>query len=239
MLPLSQPIMIGKRLVGLMIVGGALALTTAGCTASQKKSVAKAAVKTMPAEDRRETFEATARLLDENPALTKEAYDVMKKHPQTMTRLMELAMTDLENPEDAKNMAEMMSKHPAALEQTLRAMADAASHSPEARQAINRGIAAKAPVMVDIITDDQQALAKSLSAGMTVIEKKPKAKANVQSAVRANRAQIIAFVKNDKELAKELTEELIREAVKDKPTLEKMLRATGAIDDDADKAKKK
>jgi hypothetical protein len=220
--------------IGLPVVllATTLALTSVGCTASQKKSVAKAAVKTMPAEDRRETFEATARLLDENPPLTREAYDVMKKHPQTMTRLMEMAMTDLENPEDAKNMAEMMSKHPAALEQTLKAMADAAAQSPEARAAINRGIAAKAPVMVDIVTDDPQAISKSLAAGMKVLEKKPKAKANVLAGVRANRAQIIAFVKNDKELAKEMTEELLREAVKDKPTLEKMLRATGAIDDD-------
>ena len=73
---------------------------------------------------------------------------------------------------------------------------------------------------------------------MTVIEKKPRARDNLLAATRKERQRIIAFVKSDPELAKEMTEELVREAVKDKPALDKLLRATGAIDDDPPSAAK-
>ena len=50
-------------LVGLAL-GGAVS-----CTTGAKKDVAKTALDAMPADERLETFEATARVLDERPEL--------------------------------------------------------------------------------------------------------------------------------------------------------------------------
>jgi len=223
----------------LVLVACSMAVSVmGGCTVAQKKSVAKVAVNNMSAEDRRESFEATARLLDENPGLGDEAYAVMKKHPKAMAHLIDIAAKDLENPEIAKFTASVIVKQPGGLQAGLEAIVDASMNEPPARAAINRGAAAKATQMVEIVSDDPQAMAKMVGGGMKVIATKPKAKVNALIAVHANRKSIIELVKNDKELAKEMTEVLLREAVKDKPALEKLLRATGAIDDDgAAKAK--
>ena len=49
--------------------------------------------------------------------------------------------------------------------------------------------------------------------------------------MQKNRGRILAFVKEDPALTKELGEQVVREMVKDKPVLEKALRAAKVIDD--------
>ena len=54
----------------------------------------------------------------------------------------------------------------------------------------------------------------------------------VLEAVRKDRARIVDFLRDHKELVKEMAERLLREMVADKPALEKLLRAVNVIDDD-------
>ncbi len=210
-----------------------------GCTTEGKKDVAKSALHTMSTEDRRETFEATARILDEQPQLVDELYATVRRHPKTMHRFLQNTAPDLSDPALASDMGELLSHEPASIEQTLISATDAIAKEPKARMAMDRALAKRAEKTVDILTDDPNALSRLVGAAFVVLEKKPRARENVASAVSKNREKIIAFVKSDPELAKALTEELLKEAVKDKPTLDKLLRAAGVVDDVPAKEKAK
>jgi hypothetical protein len=210
-----------------------LALAAAfGCGTEGKKTIAKSAIESMGPEERRESFEATVRMLDEKPALIDEVYSVVRTHPATMHRFIANASRDLKDPGLANMTAELLAKEPASVEQTMIASLDAVAKQPEARRAMRRAMVQRAGKAVDILTDDPETLGRVLAASMTIVEEKPLARDNVLRAVRQQRRGIIAFVKSDPELSKEMTEELLREAVKDKPALDKLLRATGVIDED-------
>lgn len=171
-------------------------------------------------------------MLDEEPKLVDELYSVVRAHPSTMHRFLRNASRDLKEPELAQMTAELLAKHPASVEETLIASIDAIAKEPNARLAMDRAIARRAEKAVDILTDDASTLGRIVAASTVIVERKSRARENVLRAAREQRHSIIAFVKSDPELAKEMTEELLRQAVKDKPALEKVLRATGAIDDD-------
>ncbi|MDF2697358.1 MAG: hypothetical protein K0S65_5741 [Labilithrix sp.] len=218
-------------------LGVALTLTQ-GCSTEGKKDIARSALESMGPEERRESFEATARVLDEQPALVDELYAVVRQHRPTMFRFLTNASRDLREPWLADMTAERLVEHPDSVERTLLSATDAIAREPKARKAMNRAVAQRADKTVDILTDDPDTLARVLAASLATIERKPRARENVLAAARQERQRIIAFVKSDPELSKELTEELLREAVKDKPALEKLLRATGAIDEDAPAPKK-
>jgi hypothetical protein len=230
----------GRRWVSRLVIAAALSAVALGCTTAGKKEVAKSAIESLSPKERRDSIEATARLLDENPQLVDELYSVVRHHPATMHRFLENAAPDLKEPWLSKAVAEVIVGHPESLEQTLVVVTDAVAREPKARAAINRGLARRAGTMVDIATDDRDALGPVVGAMLAIVEKKPSARRNILTAVRQERRRILAVIKNDPELVKELAEEFLREAVKDKPALEKMLRAAGVIDDDGrSKAKAK
>jgi hypothetical protein len=207
-------------------------VATFGCSTEGKKNVVKSATESMTPEERRDTFEATARMLDEKPQLVDELYSVLHAHPATMQRFLANASRDLKEPWLASMTAELLAREPASVEQTLIASIDAIAKRPEARSAMRRAISRRASKTVDILTDDPNTLGGLLAASAKMVEEKPLARDNVLRAVQQQRRGILAFVKSDPELMKEMTEELLREAVKDKPALDKLLRATGAIDED-------
>jgi hypothetical protein len=227
-----------RAVASVALVTAALALSL-GCSTEGKKDVAKSALKSMGPDERRESFEATARMLDEEPRLVDELYAVVREHRPTMHRFLWNASRDLKEAWLADMTAELLAQHPESVEQVLISATDAIAKEPRARMAMDRAIAKRGEKTVDILTDDANTLARVLSASMAVIERKPRARDNVLSAARKERQRIIAFVKSDPELSKEMTEELLREVVKDKPALDKLLRATGAIDEDAPSSKAK
>lgn len=181
----------------------------AACGVTPKKEVAHAALSTMSTEDRRETFEATVRVLDEKPELVDEFYVVAKQHPVTFTRFIANTARDLHEPEMAKITGEHLARHPDSLERTLVATTDAIVPRPDARSAMTRAMSARAKRTVDILTDDPDTLARILTATLEALEKKPAARTAAIAAVRKNRAQIVSLVKNDPELSKEIAEELV------------------------------
>lgn len=216
------------RTVTGMMVAAAIAVA---CGVGTKQEVAKTTLTSMSDSERRETFEATARVLDEHPELVDELYAVTRRHEATMRRFLANTSRDLHDPGLATATAELLAEHPDSVEQTMVRTTDAVAKNEASRHAMSRAIASRADETVDILTDDTEALSRVLTASLETLEKKPKARGAALVAVRKNRRRIVAFVKNDPALAKEMTEELLRALVEDEPALAKALEAIGVIDD--------
>lgn len=202
----------------------------AGCGVHEDKAVVKAAVDTSSKQQRHDSYEATAQLLDEKPELVDELYAVMRNHPKTMEAFLKDASGDLEQKWLAKAAGEYVAEHPPALEVVMGLSVPAIEQRPAARTAMNRALTTHAAQTADILTDDPQALAAMVKALLLVTEKKPAARKNLVKAVHEDRQAIVALVKEDKELTKAIAGDLLKEMIKDKPALEKALAATGAFD---------
>ena len=208
-----------------LVLAACLGAALSACSIGQKKQAAESAFDAMSEQERLETFEAMARLLDENPAMVDRMYGVVRRHRPMMDRFLDNAANDLQDPELAWRTAERLAARPAALVVTLRAATDAVAKVPEARVAMNRAIRDRAETMTDILTDDDQTVGRMLEVALRVLAKKPRARQSALLAVRAHRGELLAFVKEDKQLAKAMTKELVSEAVEDKPLLQKVLRS--------------
>jgi hypothetical protein len=218
-----------------LTAGLALGVTlgmAASCTTGGKKEAAKTALDAMPRQERIDTFEATARLLDEHPDLVDEFYSVARHHGPMLDRFFFNAAKDLKE----RPMAELAAKHlvenPEAVEQVMATSADYIVHVPAARAAMNRAMTSRAEEVSDILTGDPATMARVVEANLLLLEKKPQARRSALIAIRKNRQRVLALMKNDPELTKEMGEEILREVVKDKPALEKALRAAKVIDED-------
>jgi hypothetical protein len=210
-----------------------LALTpvlAAACGVHTDKAIAKAAIDTSTESQRKKGFEATAQLLDERPELVDELYGVMRLHPPALDRFLAFASTDLDQKWISKNMAGYLAKNPAGVEEMLDASIPAVEKEPKARAAMNRALAKHADQTADILSDDPHALGGIIASLLTMTQKKPSARKNMLIAMHEDRDAIVTFVKEDKPLARAIAVEVLRESVKDKPTLEKILAATGALD---------
>lgn len=218
---------------GAMIAGltlGVAAASAMGCTTGAKKDVAKTALDKMPRDERLETFEATARILDERPDLVDELYANVRNHRPTMDRFFANASKDLAQRPLAEIAAKHLVENPEALEQVMSTSLDYVVRVPAARAALNRAMTSRAEEATEILTDSPQTLARVLDSALSTLEQKPQARRAALLAVRKDRKRILAFVKQDPELMKEMAEEVVREAVKDKPAVEKALRAAKVID---------
>ena len=208
-----------------------------GCTTGTKQKAAETALTAMDQRRREDHFEATARVLDAHPEMVDEFYAVARRHPSMLQRFMTNTARDLKEKPMATMNGEELVKNPESLEQVLFTTTEQASPNREARAAIDRAMARGAERSVDIVTDDPTTLSRMLEASLTILPKKPAARRAVLVAVRKNRAHILELMKQDKELVKEVGEELVRELVKDKPSAEKVLRAASIIDDKKDERK--
>ena len=91
----------------------------------------------------------------------------------------------------------------------LVATTDAVTPVKDARKSMSKAIGERANKTVDVLTDDSDALARVLTASLEALDQKPRARTAVIAAVRKNRARIVALVKDDPELSKEIAEELV------------------------------
>ncbi len=215
-------------------VGFALGVAVAGsaaCGTGTKKEVAKTALDAMPKKERLDSFEATSRVLDEHPEFVDEFYAEARHHPPLFDRFIMNAARDLKNKEYAEITAKHLVANPDSVEQVLVTSMDYIAKAPSARAAMNRAMISRAEEAVDIITDDPATVGRMVEAGLLVVEKKPQARRSTVLAVQKNRGRILAFVKEDPALTKELGEQVVRELVKDKPAAEQALRAAKIIND--------
>lgn len=218
---------------------GALLSAFVACSTTQKKDMTKTALDAMSPSERHDTIEASLRVFDERPELVDELYATTRRHPKTMHRFLENTARDLANEDLARPTAELLAANPPALEEMFTLSPDYIFDFPAARAAMDRAMASRAPKIVDILFDDPNALSRITAAILTSVQTKPRAKSALLASVKANRKAILSFVENDPELLRELAEPVLRELAKDKPVLDKALRAAKVIDDDDDQKRKR
>jgi hypothetical protein len=216
--------------VGLLL-GSALAASVA-CSTGGKEKVTKTALDAMSKTQRLEEFEATARVLDQHPELVDEFYAAARSHKPLLERFNANFVNDLHDRAMAETNAKYLVNRPDALEQVQITTIDYIRENPAARAALDRAMIARAEQTTEILTDSPEAVSRMLDASLDVLERKPSARRAALVAVRKNRARLLAFAKEDPGLMKDMTEEVVKELVKDKPVVEKALRAAKVIDDD-------
>jgi len=150
------------------------ALLLCGCGVGAKKDAIATALDADGS--RAEYFEATLRVLDENPAYVDELFRQARKHPRTLERFLASAAANLHEEELARMTARSLAKSPAAMRQVIIQTMDAVKNDRAARLALARAMAARREVIVDVLTDDVGATASMLDATIDALADKPEAR---------------------------------------------------------------
>jgi hypothetical protein len=122
-------------------VGVAGVCLLAACNSIGLKS-AVIAKTTRGDEQRRETFEATLRVLDEHPEYVDEFFALAQEHPATLDRFIGNAAGHLDQKPLAKLTAGHLVENPKGLQEILEQTLDAAK-TPQSQAAISRAIGAR------------------------------------------------------------------------------------------------
>jgi hypothetical protein len=141
-----------------------LAVATAllACSASQKQAAVETAVD--DPDRRRETFEATLRMLDRHPEYVDEFFQQALAHPATLDRFVKDTVARLDERELATKVAAELAARPASLHRILVETLDAAAPRPDAQAAIGRAIADRPVQAARAISSRPEAVAKVTSA---------------------------------------------------------------------------
>lgn len=146
-----------------VITAGALALA---CTVPQKKTAVAASLD--DPERRRESFEATLRLLDEHPEYVDEFFRLaLERHPATLGRFLQNSARTLDDSEQlAEWTAVELVQEPRSLHRILVETLDAAADRQPARAAIARAIGDRPALAARALAEEPEvafAVTKELS----------------------------------------------------------------------------
>lgn len=155
-----------------------------GCGAGAQKPAIDTALDND--ELRRESFEATLRVLDENPTYVDEFLMAAKKHPATLDRFLRSTARELRSDEFSRFAAERLVSDPEGLRQTLVACLDAASDDPAALRAISEAMAARAQVSAIVVVQSDASIRGNLRALLQEVQKNPEARQSFLVAVSEN-----------------------------------------------------
>jgi hypothetical protein len=194
------------------------------CTATAKQQGIDKVLGAMSTDQRRESFQETAVVLDEHPDWIDQFYEVARRHPALMKRFLTRATHDLKEPELAKMTAELLSDEPESLEQVLVKTVDASKSKKQARLAIDRAVAARAEPMSDVLTDSPATIEAITKGFLTVAAHKPAAKESLERAIEGQSARIVEFAANDPALMSSMTRSLLLASARDKESLVKLLK---------------
>lgn len=177
-----------------------LAMLSCGCTAGSQKP----AIETVLDEPQRrhESFEATLRVLDENPAYVDELFQLALRHPATLDRLLRVTARELERDEFARFAAKRLVQDPKGLKQTLIATLDEASDDPPALRAASEAMAARPQLAAMVVVQSDASIRNTLRALLEEVRKNPQARESFLVAVSENSdAMAMIIAPNGKVLA--------------------------------------
>jgi hypothetical protein len=175
-----------------MIFCGAVAVLT-GCGAGAQEPAIDTAMDN--AKMRRESFEATLRVLDEHPEYVDELFAATLRHPVTLDRFLRNTARELERDEFARYTAKRLLTSPAGLKMTLIATLDEASDDPAALRAMSEAMAARSHLSAIVVVQTDAAIRGNLRYMLREVHKRPEATRSFLVAVNENgdtMAQIIA-----------------------------------------------
>ena len=196
--------------------------TLFGCSIGQKESLLETAF--AEKERRQEFFEATLRVLDDNPEYVDEFFVHANKHPKTMDRFVSNTARELQNEKLAQMTARHLAKNPASLKQVLVQTLEAAKTDAKAREAIATAIEEKSSLATDIIADRPTAIAASLEGTVAAIADKPEARAAFLKAMQKVSPAIAQYLAHNPKTLKAMTKALLVVAMADaKGTMKEIL----------------
>ena len=179
-----------------------------GCSVSSKQTVMETA---LDDHDRRqEMFEATLRVLDENPKYVDEFFALAQKHPDTLDRFLANAAKGLAEDRLARMNAKHLVQHPASLRQVMITTLDAASDKPDALRAIAESIAARPQVSSMAIAGRPETVKISFKALLAEIMKRPDSRRALLEALHENRDALAELLVSNPETAKSLMGSVVR-----------------------------
>jgi hypothetical protein len=171
---------------------------------------------------RRQSLEATLRVMDVHPEYVDEMYQATRRHPRTLERFLQSSARDLEDPALAKMTAELLIENPRSLRQVLLSTVDASGSKPEAREAIAAAVEERAAPMAEIITDRPSALQATLLETVASVERKPAARKSFLGAMQKSSPRVAEILSKDPRTLMVLTEALVKEIAKDKEAVKKL-----------------
>lgn len=134
----------------------------AACSVAQKQAAVEVA-----ADDpgrRRELFEATLRMLDEQPQHVDEFFLLAREHPATLGRFLRNNARALDERWLAEITAEELVRAPAGLRQVMVSTVDASLDHPEARAALLGSMRDRAPALAGLLLSDPETMRVLLGA---------------------------------------------------------------------------
>jgi hypothetical protein len=170
-----------------------LCVALLGCSAGAQKPAISAALDD-PAR-RKESFEATLRVLDEHPDYVDEFVLAAEKHPKTLDRFLTKTASELRRDEFARFVAVRLTADEEGLKQILIACLDEASDDPAALKALSEAMAARPQLAAIVVVQSDASLRKTLHALLQEVLKNPDARRSFLAALAENSdpmAQIIA-----------------------------------------------
>lgn len=157
-----------RRAVALAALTWGILAATA-CAGPQKGKVVEKTLETMSAEQRRGAFDTTAAVLDRNPEMVDEFYEVAREHPEMFHRFLANSARDLKERELARETAELLVENPESLEQVMLVTLALAEHDPEARAVLARVMIVQRDIVADILADNPRALGKTTGATLRAL----------------------------------------------------------------------
>jgi hypothetical protein len=171
------------------------ALLLCGCGTTPKKEAIATALDVDAA--RPELFEATLRVLDENPTYVDELFRQAMRHPRTMDRFLANAAAHLDDEQLAQMTARNLVQNPAGLHEVLIQTLDAARADPDARASIARAIAERSQLAAGIITDDAEHAEAVLEATINTLLDKPQARLAFLTVMQRRTPEIARIIANN------------------------------------------
>lgn len=126
----------------------------------------KAAIETAMSSEgsRRDSFEATLQIMDENPEYVDELYAATLRHPDTLDRFVRNVAKGLSNDELARMTARRLAENPDSVKAMMRALIQEAQKDERARRAVLQAIQENGEPLAALIVDDPKLLSSLLSA---------------------------------------------------------------------------
>jgi len=193
------------------VVATAALVLLSACGAGTQKP----AISTALRDDRlrKESFEATLRVLDEHPTYVDEFLAAAERHPRTLDRFLSDTAHELSRDEFARFAAKRLTSDPAGLKQTLIANLDEASDDPAALHAKSEAMAARPQISAMVIAQSEASIRANLRALLREVLKNPPARRSFLIAVTENSDSMARIIAPDPAVMAELIKAFARVGV--------------------------
>jgi len=176
----------------------AILLLVLGCSAGTQKPALETALEAP--DMRRETFEATLRVLDDHPEYVPELLELAMHHERALEAMLDDTARRLQDDGFARRTANHLAKYPDGLKQTLIATLDRISGESAALGGAAQAMAARPQVAAIVITQREDAVRSTLHALVVEVMKNAQARQWFLRGMAENSPQLTSIIAQDPEV---------------------------------------